>query len=64
MTMTEVKSMVWRYFYSYWNNRRICSAIGGIAPMAKRKLYFDSLDDLLLFKGVLEKDRIFAPCGS
>ena len=45
MTMAEVKSMVWRYFYSYWNNRRICSAIGGMPPMAKRKLYFDSLDD-------------------
>jgi transposase InsO family protein len=44
MTMTEVKSMVWRYFYSYWNNRRICSAIGGMAPMTKRKLYFESLD--------------------
>lgn len=41
MTMAEVKSMVWRYFYSYWNNRRICSAIGGMAPMTKRNLYFD-----------------------
>jgi transposase InsO family protein len=45
MTMAEVKSMVWRYFYSYWNNRRICSAIGGMAPMTKRKLYFDSIVD-------------------
>jgi transposase InsO family protein len=44
MTMTEVKSMIWRYFYSYWNNRRICSAIGGMAPMTKRRLYFDSID--------------------
>jgi Transposase and inactivated derivatives len=43
MTMAEVKSMVWRYFYSYWNNRRICSAIGGVAPMTKRKLYFDNI---------------------
>jgi transposase InsO family protein len=44
MTMAEVKSMVWRYFYSYWNNRRICSAIGGMAPMTKRSLYFDNLN--------------------
>jgi len=44
MSMTDVKSMIWRYFYSYWNNRRICSAIGGMAPMTKRKYYFDSLD--------------------
>ena len=44
MTMAEVKSMVWRYFYSYWNNRRICSAIGGMAPMTKRKMYFQGID--------------------
>jgi len=44
MTMDEVKSMIWRYFYSYWNNRRICSAIGGMAPMTKRKAYFESVD--------------------
>jgi transposase InsO family protein len=43
MSMAEVKSMVWRYFYSYWNNRRICSAIGGMAPFTKRKFYFDAL---------------------
>jgi len=44
MHMDDVKSMIWRYFYSYWNNRRICSAIGGMAPMTKRKLYFESFD--------------------
>ena len=44
MSMADVKSMVWRFFYSYWNNRRICSAIGGIPPMTKRKQFFDSLD--------------------
>jgi transposase InsO family protein len=43
MPMADVKSMVWRYFYSYWNNRRICSAIGGIAPITKRNLYFDNI---------------------
>ena len=45
MSMTEVKSMVWRYFYSYWNNRRICSAIGGIAPVTKRNLYFSNISN-------------------
>ena len=45
MTMAQVKSMVWRYFYSYWNNRRICSAIGGMPPMTKREIYFQTLDD-------------------
>jgi len=43
ISMVQVKSMIWRYFYSYWNNRRICSAIGGMAPMTKRNLYFDSI---------------------
>jgi len=43
MAMAEVKSMIWRYFYSYWNNRRICSAIGGMAPMTKRNIYFDNI---------------------
>lgn len=27
-TIEELKTMIWRYFMSYWNNRRICSAIG------------------------------------
>jgi transposase InsO family protein len=43
MSVAEVKSLVWRYFYSYWNNRRICSAIGGMAPFTKRKKYFHAL---------------------
>lgn len=43
MHMDAVKSLIWRYFYSYWNNRRICSAIGGMPPMTKRNLYCDSL---------------------
>jgi transposase InsO family protein len=43
MSMDEVKQMVFRYFYSYWNNRRICTAIGGVPPMTKRKEYFESL---------------------
>ena len=43
MTMTEVKSLIWRYFMSYWNNRRICSANGGLPPMAKRRRYYEGL---------------------
>ena len=42
MKMAEVKSIVWRYFMSYWNNRRICSANGGLPPMVKRKRYYES----------------------
>ena len=37
MSMAAVKSLIWRYFMSYWNNRRICSANGGLPPMVKRK---------------------------
>ena len=43
MPMDAVKQLVFRYFMSYWNNRRICSANGGFPPAAKRKAYFDSI---------------------
>lgn len=43
MSMEAVKSLVWRYFMSYWSNRRICSAIGGIPPAVKRIRYYKSL---------------------
>ena len=39
MSMDEVKSLVFRYFMGYWNHRRICSAIGGIPPMEKRRRF-------------------------
>ena len=42
-SVEELKAMVWRYFISYWNNRRICSSNNGLPPMLKRKLYYDSL---------------------
>ena len=42
MNMNAVKSLVWRYFMSYWINRRICSSIGGIPPAVKRKRYYKS----------------------
>lgn len=42
-TMTELNTMIWRYYMSYWANRRICTANGGLPPALKRKLYYDSL---------------------
>lgn len=42
-TIEQLKSMVWRYFMSYWTNRRICSAIGGVPPAVKRKRFYDML---------------------
>jgi transposase InsO family protein len=42
MPMTVVKSLIWRYFMSYWNNRRICSANGGLPPMVKRKRFYEA----------------------
>ena len=30
MTIEELKTLIWRYFMGYWNNRRICSANGAI----------------------------------
>lgn len=42
-TVAELKTMIWRYYMSYWNNRRICSANGGLPPAVKRKRYYESL---------------------
>lgn len=39
MTIEELKTIIWRYFMSYWNNRRICTANGGLPPMEKRRRY-------------------------
>ncbi len=43
MTAEELKIVIWRYFHSYWNNRRICSANGGLPPMLKRRRYYEAL---------------------
>ena len=43
MTVEQVKALIFRYFMSYWNNRRICSANGGLPPMVKRRRYYDAL---------------------
>ncbi len=43
MTAAAVKSLIWRYYESYWNNRRICSAIGGMPPKVKLGRYHASL---------------------
>ena len=45
MTIDELKTVIWRYFLSYWNNRRICSANGGLPPMVKRQQYYNSLKE-------------------
>ena len=44
MTVEELKILIWRYFHSYWNNRRICSANGGLPPMIKRRKYYEDLE--------------------
>lgn len=44
MTIEELKELVWRYYMSYWNNRRICSANGGLPPLRKRAAYYASLE--------------------
>lgn len=43
MLVKDVKVLIWRYFISYWNNRRICSSNGGLPPAVKRKRYYEAL---------------------
>lgn len=44
MTVEELKILIWRYFISYWNNGRICSANRGLPPMVKRQRYYQYLN--------------------
>ena len=46
MLVEELKVLIWRYFMSYWNNRRICSANGGNPPIVKRQEYYSSLKQM------------------
>lgn len=39
-TMAELKTKIWRYYMSYWANRRICTANGGLPLAVKRMLYY------------------------
>ena len=43
LSLAELKVLIWIYFLSYWNNRRICSANGGLPPMIKRRQYYETL---------------------
>lgn len=45
MTVTELKELIWRYYMSYWNNRRIGSANDGLPPLVKRQQYYSSLQE-------------------
>lgn len=45
-TLEELKTKIWRYYMSYWNNRRISSSIGGIPPALKRRRYFISFKNV------------------
>lgn len=47
MTVEQLKTLIWRYFISYWNNRRICSANGGLPPMVKRQQYYAPLQEAI-----------------
>jgi transposase InsO family protein len=45
MTCEQLRQLIFRYYMGYWNNRRICSAIGGMSPAVKRGAYFEMLAD-------------------
>ena len=40
LSVEKLKTIIWRYYISYWNNRRICTANDGLPPMMKRKQYY------------------------
>ena len=76
LTVSELKSLIWRYFISYWNNRRICTTNGGLPPMIKRqsaelRIQLETLQpDISALKNirkyidmVLNKQQLSAPGG-
>ena len=55
-TTDELKTIIWWYFISYWNNRRICSANGRLPPMVKRQQYYNSLKGASIGYKILEEN--------
>ena len=45
MTCEQLKRVLFYYFLVYWNDRRICSAIGGMPPAVKRGAFYEMLAD-------------------
>ena len=45
MSCEQLRILLFRYYMAYWNNRRICSAIGGMPPVVKRGAYYEMLAD-------------------
>lgn len=43
-SIEELKSIIWHYFMSYWNNRRICSSNNGLPPTLMRKQFYLNLN--------------------
>ena len=41
----KLTKVIQHYYLVYWNHRRICSAIGGVAPMVKHGAYYEKLND-------------------
>ena len=46
LSKAEAFTIIREYYLDYWNNRRICSAIGGLPPMTKRGAYYERLSEL------------------
>lgn len=40
LTVQKLKTLIWRYFMSYWNSRRICSANAGLPRALERTLFY------------------------
>ena len=43
INMEDIKVLIWRYFMSYWKNRRICSFNDGLPPKLKKQRYYENL---------------------
>ena len=52
LTIEEMKGLIFRYFMSYWTNRRISTANDGMPPALKRERYYEHFADALSAKPI------------
>jgi hypothetical protein len=51
-TIEEMRGIIYRYYMSYWANRRINTANGGMPPALKRAWYYEHFAEALKAKPI------------
>ena len=46
LTREDLEKFIWRYYMSYWNNRRICTTNEKLSLIFKEQQYYDSISNI------------------